>query len=60
MNLDALLPQMPSQCRVCKGWFELNDMDSCLQCSPEVMCARCHKEHMTDHEIEDREESDDD
>ncbi|MEV8610230.1 hypothetical protein AB0383_20275 [Amycolatopsis sp. NPDC051373] len=53
MSLDALVPVMPADCVACVNWFELNDMDACMACSPRVMCRRCYREHMADHEAED-------
>jgi hypothetical protein len=51
-DLSGLMPEMPADCVVCGGWFELNDMDSCMACSPRVMCRACYRSHIADHEDE--------
>ncbi|MFJ1765089.1 hypothetical protein ACIOD2_32510 [Amycolatopsis sp. NPDC088138] len=49
-DLSGLMPEMPADCVKCGGWFELNDMDSCMACSPRVMCRDCYRAHIREHE----------
>jgi hypothetical protein len=45
-ELDGLIPEMPSQCITCKGWFELNDMWGSLYNFSAVVCDGCHRDEL--------------
>lgn len=55
-DFSGLMPEMPADCLVCGGWFELNDMDACMACSQRVMCRDCYRAHRREHEDADARE----